>query len=172
LSWLEKHEDRLSVLNPAVAAMVDKSVPNLSSIMFLADADDMRILLTGDGRGDHLLSGLKEANLLDSKGSIHVDMLKVPHHGSNRNVTADFFKRVTADKYIISANGKYGNPDFNTLEWIVLAAKEQNRNIKICTTNATTDTKKLLVNYDQVQCGYEMISLKKGDHSMILEKNS
>jgi beta-lactamase superfamily II metal-dependent hydrolase len=40
-----------------------------------------------------------------------VDLLKVPHHGSDRNVTEGFFRQVTADHYVISADGRHDNPD-------------------------------------------------------------
>jgi hypothetical protein len=103
----------------AIAAYVDKSVPNLSSVVVLAELDGKQILLTGDARGDYVLEGLKAAGVLD--GTLHVDVLKVPHHGSNRDVEVDFFEKVTADHYVISANGKYGNPDPETLEMIATA---------------------------------------------------
>jgi hypothetical protein len=41
---------------------------------------------------------------------MHVDILKGPHHGSNRNVERIFFKRITADHYVFSGNGEHGNP--------------------------------------------------------------
>ncbi len=47
---------------------------------------------------------------------MHVDLLKLPHHGSCRNNTAELLTRVTADTYVISADGKHGNPDLETLE--------------------------------------------------------
>src|SRR3546814_7234654 len=53
-----------------IAAYVDRSVYNLSSIVVLAEADGKRLLLTGDGRGDHTLSGLEEAGLLAPGGTI------------------------------------------------------------------------------------------------------
>jgi hypothetical protein len=74
------------------------------------------ILLTGDARGDYVLEGLKAAKVLDR--ALHLDVLKVPHHGSNRDVEVDFFRRVTANHYVVSANGKYGNPDEETLKMI------------------------------------------------------
>jgi len=172
LDWLDKHENSLSLPNPSLAAMIDQSIPNLSSIMFLAEADGVKILLTGDGRGDHLLEGLKGANLLNSKGVLHVDVLKVPHHGSDRNVTEKFFKKVTADNYVISANGKDGNPDLQTLKWIVVAAKEQGRAIEIYATNETSSTKKLVKECDPKKFGYRLTEIKKRSHSMILEMAS
>jgi hypothetical protein len=50
-------------------ANADSSIPNLSSIMFLAEAESKANLFTGDGRGDHLLDGLDDAGLLDAQGS-------------------------------------------------------------------------------------------------------
>ena len=43
--------------------------------------------------------------------AVHLDLLKVPHHGSDRNVSETFFRQVTADHYVISADGRFDNPD-------------------------------------------------------------
>lgn len=99
------------------AAFLDKSIPNLSSIVVMAEADGKRMLLTGDARGDHIIDGLQSAGLLE-EGKIHVDLLKLPHHGSDRNVSTAFFRKVTADHYVISANGTDNNPDLPTLVMI------------------------------------------------------
>jgi hypothetical protein len=99
------------------AAFVDDSVFNLASIVALATAGDRSMLLTGDARGDDILEGLEAAGRLDD-GACHVDLLKIPHHGSERNVTTDFFRRVTADHYVISANGTHDNPDLAMLRML------------------------------------------------------
>ena len=105
----------------AIAAdFVDRSVYNLSSIVVLAARGGARMLLTGDARGDFILAGLEAAGLLKN-GTIHVDLLKVPHHGSARNVTEDFFRRVTADHYVISADGRHHNPDRDMLKMLTAA---------------------------------------------------
>jgi len=103
-----------------IAEFVDGSVYNLSSIVVLVESDGKRILLTGDGRGDHTLDGLKKANLVKN-GKVHVDILKCPHHGSIRNVAKDYFETITADHYVISADGKFDNPDVATLKLISAA---------------------------------------------------
>lgn len=103
------------------AAFVDRSVYNLSSIVILAEADGKRILLTGDGRGDHTLEGLEAAGLMDEEGRIEVDVLKMPHHGSERNVDKTYFERIRAKHYVISADGKFDNPDVKTLAMISAA---------------------------------------------------
>ncbi len=104
-----------------IAAFLDDSVYNLSSLVVLAEVGAKRILLTGDGRGDHTLAGLEKVGRLDSKGKIALDVLKVPHHGSDRNVEVDYFKSVRAKHYVISADGKHDNPDVDTLEMIAAA---------------------------------------------------
>jgi hypothetical protein len=103
-----------------IAAYVDDSVHNLSSIVVLVESQGKRILLTGDGRGDHTLAGLKSAKLL-KKGQLAVDVLKVPHHGSSRNVEKGYFETIVAKHYVVSADGKHDNPDIETLEMISAA---------------------------------------------------
>jgi hypothetical protein len=168
-AWLDAHEDEVASRDPFLMANSDRSVPNLSSIMVLASAQGKRLLLTGDGRSDHLLQGLGQANLLDGDGRMHVDVLKLPHHGSNRNVTKKFFTAVTADQYVASANGRDDNPDLATLIWIVEAAKEQNRQIEIIATNRTPSTQQLLDEHDPDDFGYRLRFLPAAAHSMVLE---
>jgi glyoxylase-like metal-dependent hydrolase (beta-lactamase superfamily II) len=112
----EKNKGRLA----EIAAYVDDSVHNLSSIVVLVESQGKRILLTGDGRGDHTLDGLKAAKLL-KKGKLAVDVLKVPHHGSSRNVEKGYFETIVAKHYVVSADGKHDNPDLETLEMISAA---------------------------------------------------
>lgn len=138
-TWLEAQEKRINNGQLGLAAMADKSIPNLSSIQLLVEQAGKRLLLTGDGRGDHLLEALEDAGLLDDDGGIDVDVLKVPHHGSDRNATQQFFMQVRAKTYVISANGKHDNPDKATLEWIHKAAVKQKRTFALVLTNTTPD---------------------------------
>lgn len=103
----------------ALAAYTDGSVPNLSSIAAIARYKGKTMLLTGDARGDYLIEGLKGEGLLAEGGTLHVDILKMPHHGSDRNVDPSFFTIITADHYVASADGTFGNPDRPTLEMLI-----------------------------------------------------
>jgi hypothetical protein len=167
--WLAKHEEAVQSNDPFVMANSDKSVPNLSSIMLYVKSGEATMLLTGDGRSDHLLEGLGAAGLLDDDGKLHVTMLKLPHHGSDRNATRKFFTRVTADLYVACANGKDGNPDTSTLIWIVEAARDAGRKIRIFATNETPSLIKLQEEYDAAEYGYELTILPKGESSALLE---
>jgi hypothetical protein len=102
-----------------LAAYTDTSVPNLSSIAVLARFKDKTMLLTGDARGDYLIEGLKGEGLLAEGATLHVDILKMPHHGSDRNVDPSFFSTITADHYVASADGTFGNPDRPTMEMLI-----------------------------------------------------
>jgi glyoxylase-like metal-dependent hydrolase (beta-lactamase superfamily II) len=124
--WLAAHKDLVAGGAPAPAPASVEKLPrdqspyNLSSIVVLAECEGKRILLTGDARDDHILGGLDEAGIAQD-GKTHVDILKMPHHGSIRNMSPKFLERVTADHYVISANGSDGNPDRKTLDLIAAA---------------------------------------------------
>lgn len=167
-TWLDENESDIGSADLYLLANRDRSVPNLSSIMILAEANGKRILFTGDGRSDHLLQGLEAARLLDDVGCMHVDLLKVAHHGSDRNATKAFFHRVTADQYVISANGKDGNPDLATLIWIVEAASVAQRQIAIVLTNETPSTRKLLDEYPPADFGYSFLIIPSAADSMAI----
>jgi hypothetical protein len=113
-----------------VAAYLDTSVHNLSSIVVLVESQGKRILLTGDGRGDHTLEGLKAAKLLKG-GKLRLDVLKLPHHGSERNVAPDYFETIVAKHYVVSADGKFDNPDVGTLEMISAARPDDDFTIHL-----------------------------------------
>jgi hypothetical protein len=138
-NWAKNVKPKLKEAKHAeVADYVDRSVYNLSSIVVLAEIDGKRILLTGDGRGDHALAGLKEKGFLDANGKMEVDILKLPHHGSERDVKLDYFQSIRAKHYVISANGKFSNPDLPTLK-MISEARQGDDDFTIWLTNPTNE---------------------------------
>jgi beta-lactamase superfamily II metal-dependent hydrolase len=125
--WLADLQAKGKSPSEALAAYVDKSVPNLSSIVVLAEVGGKRMLLTGDARGDKVLEGLELAGLLGpgDDNKIEVDILKVPHHGSSNNLDQDFFKRLVAKHYVFSGNGEHGNPERESLEMLLDARGDE-----------------------------------------------
>jgi hypothetical protein len=115
----------------ALASFTDTSVANLSSLVLLAEVDKKRILLTGDARGDKILQGLEQVKLLAPGGKMHIEILKVPHHGSDRNMETGFFERVTADHYVFSGNGEHGNPERETLKMLLEARGDANYTVHL-----------------------------------------
>jgi hypothetical protein len=120
-------EDRLGTLSPLIVAnpMLDQALgeglsgvseANLASIMLLVEEGTTRALLTGDGVSSEILEGLERHSALDGNKRIHVNLLKVQHHGAKANVTADFVKQVTADNYLFCGNGSDDNPEVEVVE--------------------------------------------------------
>ena len=153
----------------AAARELDDSVTNLSSIMLYAEADGKTMLLTGDGRSDHLVAGLKQAGLLRDGKQLHVDLLKLPHHGSIRNITTPgFFHTVIADTYVISANGLHGNPDKTTLEWLIQAVQEQHRQVEIVITSRPKQIDWMMDKFPPMESGYRLRGpIQNGQHEIV-----
>ncbi|HEY5885079.1 MAG TPA: MBL fold metallo-hydrolase [Pyrinomonadaceae bacterium] len=93
------------------------TAPNVASLMFVVEEDNKRLLLTGDGQQDFILAGLERTGFLDD-GFVHVDVLKVQHHGSEHNMDVDFARKVSADHYIFCGNGESGNPEPEVIDII------------------------------------------------------
>ena len=143
--WLEKNRPRLEQLQRRARADAERlgasdlqtllniqlaqarelgdrkkvTTPNLASLMLLVEEDGKRLLLTGDGHADDILKGLAHYGKLERHGGVHVDALKVQHHGSEHNMTPAFARAVTADHYIFCANGEHENPDLAVIRTIL-----------------------------------------------------
>ena len=145
VAWLDDHEDvvrdleeearrasrdltddidaLLRPLETIAASLGSRSsvtVPNLASIMLLLEEDGSRMVLTGDGHALNVVDGLEQAGLLVDGSGLHVDVLKIPHHGSEHNIghekkhpfiKSEFLRRVTADHYVFCGDGSHGNPE-------------------------------------------------------------
>jgi ribonuclease BN (tRNA processing enzyme) len=95
------------------------TAPNLASLMLLVEEDGRTLLLTGDGHADDIRAGLAHAGVLDARGAIHVNVLKVQHHGAAFNIDEEFCRLVTADNYVLCGNGEHENPDLRALRAIL-----------------------------------------------------
>lgn len=93
------------------------TTPNLASLTLLVEDDQTSLLLTGDARGDQIVDGLRAAGRL-TNGTFEVDVLKVPHHGSENNIESDFVETVIARDYVFCGNGSSGNPNTDVIDMI------------------------------------------------------
>jgi hypothetical protein len=93
------------------------SAPNIASLMFMVEEDGKRVLLTGDSQQDKILDGLRRTGFLDGTG-LHLDVLKVQHHGSENNLDLNFARNVSAKHYVFCGNGLYGNPAREVIDFI------------------------------------------------------
>ena len=131
--WLEKQPPSERTETSLLAALDDKSAANLSSIVLLARKDGRTILLTGDARSDKVLEGLDDCGLCGPGETIEVGILKMPHHGSIRNLDehGDFLRRVTSKHYVLSGNGEHGNPDRETFELLFETRPDAEMNLYV-----------------------------------------
>ncbi len=107
------------LLSARVDRLGDRSAvtaPNLASIMLLVEEGRKKLLLTGDGHATDIVKGLAHHGKLDANGKLHVDALKVQHHGAGFNIDRPFCRDITADHYVFCGNGKHHNPDLNALK--------------------------------------------------------
>ena len=114
-SEVELFRDSLALQASELGDRKQVTAPNLASLMVLAQEGERRVLLTGDGHANDVLRGLEHAG----HSTLHVDVLKLQHHGSEFNLTEEFCRRVTADRYVITGNGAHANPDLRALEAII-----------------------------------------------------
>lgn len=94
------------------------TTPNIASLLFMVEERGRRVLLTGDSQQDMILAGLRRTGFLADRG-LHVDVLKVQHHGSENNLDAEFARQVSARHYVFCGNGQHGNPDPRVIDRII-----------------------------------------------------
>jgi hypothetical protein len=100
----------------------DTSIPNGSSIAFLLENQGASCLLGADAFPT-VLGGALWA-LANSRGGkpVAVDAVKLPHHGSQKNVSAKLLTVIASKNYLVSTNGEhFGHPDDVALARAVVA---------------------------------------------------
>lgn len=119
-------EVRLQVVwprpGPVVAGPGDGSAANDASVVLLAEVAGVRILLTGD------VEPPAQASLARALPGLHVDVLKVPHHGS-RYQDLDWLESLEAPLAVVSAgaDNDYGHPAPDLLEALEESGTEVGR---------------------------------------------
>ncbi|NOE49279.1 hypothetical protein GU273_06865, partial [Vibrio cholerae] len=95
----------------------DKSVTNGSSIAFIIEHNDCKLLFLGDAHEDNIYD---ELLALKSAGyNLSFDAVKLSHHGSNNNISTRLLKLISSKCYLISTNGRHSHPDLGTIAKIL-----------------------------------------------------
>lgn len=125
--------------------IVDTSTINGSSIAILIEYAGKKLLFLGDAHPNIICSNLK---IIEEQG-INIDnfdLVKLPHHGSIKNMTPELATLLKSDKYLISTNGYIHNhPDLEAIARIIRA--QQNRQ-KEFIFNYPLEIAQLLLNKD------------------------
>ncbi len=101
----------------------DCSLSNGSSIAFVLEFYNKRILFLGDAHPSIVLESLHK-HYPNIKDKLYFDAIKVSHHASKFNTSPQLLDLVYSSKYIISTNGmKHIHPDIETILRIISANK-------------------------------------------------
>ncbi|MGG0153967.1 ComEC/Rec2 family competence protein [Bacillus mycoides] len=97
----------------------DKRVPNGSSIAFLLETEENKILMLGDSHPSVIEESLLELGY-SSENKLKVDVVKVSHHGSKHNSSESLFNIIDCQNFIVSTDGKsHGHPNKECFSRIV-----------------------------------------------------
>lgn len=89
----------------------DTELPNGSSIAFIAEWKEHRILLAGDAHPDMLATSLRPL-AAEAGGRYRVDLFKSSHHGSAKNTTRELIELLDCRRLAVSTNGNiHCHPD-------------------------------------------------------------
>ena len=88
----------------------DNAEANGSSIAFLAEYEEKKVLFSGDAFPSVLLNSLNREPLTTSKFPLNA--FKLPHHASKNNISKELIEAFPAENYLISTNGnQFKHPD-------------------------------------------------------------
>lgn len=82
----------------------DNSVTNGSAIAFLFEYDCHRLAFLGDSWPSECVAGIDGIEPLD------VDLIKIPHHGSEHNYSRELYDRLRTEKFLLSTKGTSHHP--------------------------------------------------------------
>lgn len=93
---------------------------NGSSISFIITHEDKKYLFLGDSHPSNIISELKRLGYNPTNKKLQIELLKISHHGSQKNTSVELLELIETNKYIISTNGDmHGHPDKATIARIV-----------------------------------------------------
>ena len=89
LDWLDKYAEYKDI-------EMDSKITNCSSIALLIDYKDIKMLFPGDS----------PIQLFENELPKILDVIKLPHHGSAKNISLEFIKNTKVKYYLLSTDGK------------------------------------------------------------------
>ncbi len=114
----------------------DYEAKNRASMALLVECcDGTKYLLAGDAPHDTIVNSLEVLGFSEDH-PLHVDVFKLPHHGSKKNISQKLLSLVECDKYLITTNGGVGrtkHPSRETIAKLIFNSKrDKSKDITIC----------------------------------------
>jgi beta-lactamase superfamily II metal-dependent hydrolase len=103
----------------------DNGAPNGSSIAFLLEAGGRSALLLGDAHPGVLVAHIDRLLARRKLARLAVDVVKLPHHGSENNLDRELVARIAADRWLFSSDGTFfGHPDPEAVARVITGKQE------------------------------------------------
>ncbi|PRH88800.1 hypothetical protein C5L14_06170 [Labrys okinawensis] len=97
----------------------DGTRPNGSSIAFIAEFDQKRVLMAADSHADVIEAALERLGH-SAENPLRLDCLKVSHHGSKANTSPAVLSLIDCTRFAFSTDGSHhGHPDAETIARIL-----------------------------------------------------
>ena len=107
----------------------DKAPVNGSSIAFVLEKKDMKVLLLGDSHPTQIIESLRQ-HYKEENFPIEFDVIKISHHGSQKNTSNELLEIINSKKYVFSTNGKgHNHPDKETIARIIAKETEYTKEL-------------------------------------------
>ena len=99
---------------------LDEGGPNSQSIVLIVECEGKRVLLPGDCTPKELLAALRAYDSING-WPLKIDLMKLPHHGSVRNITKNIMAEIECSNFVISTNinKKYLLPNKETIAKLI-----------------------------------------------------
>lgn len=111
---------------------LDDGGPNSQSIVILMECNGKSVLLPGDCTPSELLKAIRSYNKLYGT-PLQLELMKLPHHGSVRNITKGIMAEIDCFKFVISTNvnRKYLFPNKETIAKLICYRKTVDETINV-----------------------------------------
>ena len=112
-----------------IEVVEDTSATNGSSISFIIEKNDKKLLFLADSHPSMIIENLKK-HYSEEEFPIEFDIIKLSHHGSITNTSKELLEIIDSKNYIISSDGsKFGHPDIETIARIINRKSTFSRNL-------------------------------------------
>lgn len=114
----------------------DYTDENLESIAFVLVCGKKKMLFLSDANIEVCRKNLEQ---IYGNTPLKINLIKLSHHGSKRNISMRFLKQYYSDSYLISAGETKLRPSMETIAMILMNDYEQKKKIYIVNRNQTIE---------------------------------
>lgn len=114
----------------------DYTDENMESIAFVLVCGNKKMLFLSDANIEVCRKNLEQ---IYGNTPLKINLIKLPHHGSKRNISMRFLKQYYSDSYLISAGETKLRPSMETIAMILVNDYEEDKKIYIVNRNQTIE---------------------------------